>query len=218
MHELSSPSWLLNTILYCTRIVSVFDCIYAISQNRPQNTPKKGRIQISYVHGVFTCILVQNPVYFGIKPNIFRRDTLYRRETLHILGVKPYICVKPHLEACKQAKKSLTHLISQHFYSLATFIYENDAIYDSDMHKYTPLLSFPYTVFLELHTAFADFTHTHRHGVFCNKYAYFVYTARIYVISGPDSLYLTALTPTLQRGKHFVRTAVVQQNEPYISW
>ncbi len=105
---------LLNTVLYCTRIVSVFDCIYAISQNRPQNTPKKGRIQISYVNGAFTCILVQNPVYFGVKPNIFRRDTLYRRETLHILGVKPYICVKPHFEACKQAKKALTHLISQH--------------------------------------------------------------------------------------------------------
>ena len=55
------------------------------------------------------------------------------------------------------------------------------------------MYAFPYSVFPVFHTVFADFTLTHRHGVLCIIYTYFVYTVRIYVISGPDSRYFPTL-------------------------
>ncbi len=60
-------------------------------------------------------------------------------------------------------------------------------------------VAFPYSVFSVFHTVFADFTRTHRRGVFCDIYTYFVYTVRIYVISGPDSRYSPTLVSLLQR-------------------
>ena len=57
------------------------------------------------------------------------------------------------------------------------------------------MYAFPYSVFPVFHTVFADFTRTHRRGVFCNIYTYFIHTVRIYVISGPGSRYFPTLVP-----------------------
>ena len=71
------------------------------------------------------------------------------------------------------------------------------AICDCDMQ---PIYAFSYSVFPDFHTVFADFTPTHRRGVFCDIYTYFENTVPIYVISGPGSPYLTALVLTTVAG------------------
>ncbi len=79
------PIALGHTFLSRTRTVSVFDCIYAISQHGPQNTPFFGQIRISYVNGILYVywrkirhIWGSNPIYVGVKPNICWCETQYR--------------------------------------------------------------------------------------------------------------------------------------------
>ena len=163
---------LLNTFPYVPRTVFVFDCIYGISQNRPQNTLCLGRIRISYVNGVFYIywrgiryISALNPVYFGVTPYIGVKPYIFWRETLHRVKLSTLtLASKP---------EQLWHIWLMLNCSIYLLTWCNLWLWHACIY------AFAYSVFPFFYTVFADFTRTHRRGVCCDIYMYFVHTVCI---------------------------------------